>query len=104
MTGFFVTHWEAANSPTESLLFEIMTQQGLNPVSWSNRPHDTYSAHKHNYHKVIYVVRGSITFGLPAFKQKIELKVGDRLDLTAGTVHDAQVGADGVVCLEGHRE
>ena len=104
MTGLRVTRWEAANPPTESLLFQIMTQQKLNPFSWSNSPHDTYSAHKHNYHKVIYVVRGSITFGLPALKQKIELKAGDRLDLSAGIVHDAQVGAEGVVCLEGHQE
>jgi hypothetical protein len=104
MTGLRVTHWEAANPPTESLLLKIMTQQGLNPFSWSNEPYDTYSAHKHNYHKVIYVVQGSITFGLPTLKQKIELKAGDRLDLTAGTVHDAQVGSEGVTCLEGHRE
>jgi quercetin dioxygenase-like cupin family protein len=104
MTGILVTHWEAANPPTESLLFQIMIQQGLNPISWSNSPHDTYSAHKHNYHKVIYVVQGSITFGLPTLKQKVELKAGDRLDLSAGTVHDAQVGPEGVVCLEGHRE
>jgi uncharacterized protein YjlB len=104
MTGLRITHWEAANLPTESLLLEIMTQQGLDPISWSNGPHDTYSAHKHNYHKVIYVVRGSITFDLPALKQKIELKAGDRLDLDAGIVHNAQVGAEGVLCLEGHRE
>jgi quercetin dioxygenase-like cupin family protein len=104
MNNLQVTHWEAANPPTESLLMEIMKQQKLDPVSWSNRPHDRYSAHKHNYHKVIYVVRGSVTFGLPVLKRKIELKAGDRLDLPAGIVHDAEVGAEGVVCLEGHLE
>jgi hypothetical protein len=41
---------------------------------------------------------------LPTLKQKIELKAGDRLDLTAGMVHNAQVGPEGVICLEGHRE
>ncbi len=99
-----MTHWEAANQPTESLLMEIMRQQILNPVSWSNRPHDSYSAHKHNYHKVIYVVQGSIIFNLPVLKMKIELNAGDRLDLPAGIVHSAEVGAEGVVCLEGHVE
>ncbi len=97
-----VTPWEAANPPTEELLLAIMTEQGLNPYSWSNGPHDMYSAHKHDYNKVIYVVRGSITFGLPLLKKQVTLYPGDRLDLLAGTVHDAQVGADGVVCLEGH--
>jgi hypothetical protein len=102
--SFKVTLWEAANPPNEALLFQIMTEQGLNPYSWSNSPHDIYSAHKHNYDKVIYVVRGSITFGLPLLKKQITLCPGDRLDLMAGTVHDARVGPIGVVCLEGHQE
>ncbi len=102
MNDLHVTHWEAANAPTESLLLEIMRQQLLRPVSWSNRPHDTYSAHKHSFHKVIYVVSGTITFNLLVLKRKIELKKGDRLDLPANIVHSAEVGAEGVVCLEGH--
>jgi uncharacterized protein YjlB len=104
MHGVYVTRWEAANPPTESLLFEIMKQQGLNPHAWQNGPRDIYFAHKHNYHKVIYVVRGSITFGLPVFKKKIELNPGDCLKLPAGIVHDAEVGSEGVLCLEGHQE
>ena len=32
----------------------------------------------------------------------IDLEVGDRLDLPAGTRHDAVVGRDGVTCLEAH--
>ena len=104
-THFYrVTPWESASPPTEELLLRIMSEQGLNPYSWSNRPHDIYSAHKHTYNKVIYVVSGSITFGLPQLKKQVTLNPGDRLDLLAGTVHDANVGPDGVVCLEGHRE
>ena len=100
---FLVTPWEAASPPTEDLLLRIIKGQGLNPITWSNEPHDAYSAHKHNYNKVIYVVSGSITFGLPVVKRQVTLFPGDRLDIPAGTVHDAQVGADGVVCLEGHK-
>jgi hypothetical protein len=99
-----VTHWQAANPPTESLLMEIMKQQGLNPSSWSSRPHDTFSLRKHNYLKVIYVVRGSITYAFPVLKMKVPLKVGDRLELPAGLVYSVEVGADGVTCLEGHIE
>jgi quercetin dioxygenase-like cupin family protein len=63
-----------------------------------------YSAHSHSYNKVIYVVQGSITFGLPELAQHLTLKAGDRLDLPAGVVHDAEVGAQGVVCLEAHKD
>lgn len=61
-----------------------------------------YAAHSHSYDKVIYVVRGSITFGLPELDQQLTLKPGDRFDLPAGIIHNAVVGAQGVVCLEAH--
>ena len=80
-----------------------MAEEGLSPYAWSNGPHDIYSAHTHSYNKVIYVVQGSITFGLPELSKKLTLKAGDRLDLPAGTVHDANVGSQGVVCLEAHK-
>jgi quercetin dioxygenase-like cupin family protein len=51
---------------------------------------------------VIYVVRGSITFGLPELNQQLTLTAGDRLDLPAHVVHNAVVGSQGVVCLEAH--
>ena len=57
----------------------------------------------HSYDKVIYVVRGSITFGLPELGEKLTLKAGDRLDLSANTAHDAVVGPNGVLCLEAHK-
>lgn len=52
--------------------------------------------------KVIYVVRGSITFDLPATGVRLVMRAGDRLDLAAGVAHDAVVGAAGGVCLEAH--
>ena len=79
-----------------------MIDEGLTPYSWSNGPHDIYAAHSHSYNKVICVVEGSIVFGLPEENCKVTLNPGDRLDLPAGTVHDATVGAQGVVCLEAH--
>lgn len=80
-----------------------MADEGLAPYAWSNGAGDTYAAHMHGYNKVIYVVRGSITFGLPEFGQELRMKAGDRLDLPAGVLHNAQVGSDGVLCLEGHK-
>jgi uncharacterized protein YjlB len=98
-----VTPWADPLSPTQSSLWQRMSDEGLSPYSWSNGPHDVYSAHSHSYNKVIYVVQGTITFGLPELGQQLTLKAGDRLDLPAGIVHNATVGAQGVVCLEAHK-
>jgi len=98
-----VTPWSGSAPPTQSALWQLMTGEGLSPYLWSNGPHDTYSAHSHSYDKVIYVLQGSITFGLPELEQKLTLKAGDRLDLPANIVHDAVVGPQGVVCLEAHK-
>ncbi len=98
-----VTPWADPVAPTQSTLWQLMTDEGLNPYSWSNGPHDVYPAHSHPYNKVIYVVQGSITFGLPEWGKYFALKAGDRLDLPAGVVHEALVGVWGVVCLEAHR-
>ena len=99
-----VTPWADPVAPTQSTLWQLMADEGLDPYSWSNGPFDTYSAHSHAYNKVIYVVQGSITFGLPELGKQLTLKAGDRLDLPAGFMHDAHVGAQGVVCLEAHKD
>jgi uncharacterized protein YjlB len=99
-----VTPWADSVPPTQSTLWRLISDEGLSPYSWSNGPHDLYSAHSHSYNKVIYVVQGNITFGLPELEQKLTLKAGDRLDLPAGIIHDAAVGSQGVVCLEAHKD
>jgi uncharacterized protein YjlB len=75
---------------------------GFEAGAWSNGPGDRYAAHHHGYDKVLVVARGSITFGLPGHGQSHALTIGDRLDLPAGTSHDAVVGPSGVTCLEAH--
>jgi uncharacterized protein YjlB len=79
-----------------------LREQGLEPGSWSNGPNDRYAAHEHGYDKVLVCTAGSIRFGLPERGDTIDLVAGDRLDLPAGTAHDALVGPDGVTCLEAH--
>lgn len=103
MTAARVIPWEREQGPTEEKIREIYQAENLVPYRWSNGPGDVYAPHKHGYHKVIYVVRGSITFGLPATGEALELSAGDRLELPAGVVHDARVGPHGVVCLEAHQ-
>jgi quercetin dioxygenase-like cupin family protein len=85
----------------DDLVARLRTE-GLTPTSWANGPGDRYGAHEHGYDKVIAVERGSITFGLPETADTIELTAGDRLELPAGTRHDALVGRGGVACLEAH--
>ena len=86
----------------EDALRDRLDAEGLAPTAWGNGPLDRYAAHEHGYDKVIVVAAGSIRFGLPASGGGQDLAIGDRLDLPAGTVHDAVVGPDGVSCLEAH--
>ena len=81
-----------------------LVSEGLVAGGWTNQPGDRYAAHEHAYDKVIAVEAGSIRFGLRTggADTAVELKVGDRLDLPAGTSHDAVVGPGGVSCLEAH--
>ncbi len=95
--------WTDREPPTEATIRRILQTEGLQPYRWSNGPGDVYGAHAHSYHKVIYVVSGSITFGLPNEGQQVRLGPGDRLELPPGVIHDAVVGPEGVVCLEAHR-
>jgi hypothetical protein len=76
--------------------------QGLDPSPWSNGPGDRYAPHEHGFDKVLVCASGSIRFGLPDRRVTLDLVAGDRLDLPAGTRHDAFVGPGGVTCLEAH--
>jgi uncharacterized protein YjlB len=87
---------------TAADLRERLRQEGLQPGAWSNGPHDRYAAHEHGYDKVLVCERGSIRFGLPDLGSGADLREGDRLELPAGTRHDADVGPAGVTCLEAH--
>lgn len=79
-----------------------LRDEGLDPSPWSNGPGDRYAAHDHPYDKVLVCAAGAIVFGLPGEAARVRLAVGDRLDLPAGTRHDAAVGPEGVTCLEAH--
>jgi quercetin dioxygenase-like cupin family protein len=100
--GTTVTSWPGEGPASEAAIRRTLEAAGLDYYPWSNGPGDVYAAHAHAYNKVIYVARGSITFGLPATGERLTLRAGDRLDLPAGVVHDAVVGDAGVLCYEAH--
>jgi quercetin dioxygenase-like cupin family protein len=97
-----VNRWAGSSSPSEAEINKMLEEQGASGYRWSNAPGDTYSAHSHAYHKMICVIRGSITFGLPAENKEYSLSAGDQLELPAGTMHEALVGPEGVTCYESH--
>jgi quercetin dioxygenase-like cupin family protein len=92
--------YDASAMSESSGLRARLTTEGLEPGIWSNGPGDRYGSHDHRYDKVIVVEAGSIMFGVPT--GPIDLGEGDRLELLAGTAHDAVVGPRGVTCLEAH--
>ncbi len=98
-----IIRWPEEELPDEASLRSILADEDLHPYVWSNGPGDVYGAHSHSYHKVIYVIRGAITFGLPDSGDRVTLNSGDRLELPAGITHHAVVGQQGVACLEAHR-
>lgn len=97
-----IINWTSEIPPTEEELRERLTEEQLKVYSWSNDPNDVYAGHTHGYHKVLYVVKGSINFDLPTRNRSITLRAGDRLELPAGIRHSALVGPEGVTCLEAH--
>jgi len=72
------------------------------PRRWSGGPGEEYPWHGHGYHKILFVLAGSITFE-DEERRTYHLKAGDRLDIELGTEHTATAGPDGVECLESYR-
>lgn len=87
--------------PITKDLDAVFRAEGLTPRSWSNAPGDTYGWHEHPYHKVLYCLRGGITFHLR--EGDVALEPGDRLEIEPATEHAATVGPDGVACIEAPR-
>ena len=71
------------------------------PRFWGSGPGDRYGSHDHAFHKVLFCLAGSIVFHVDG--GDVELTAGDRLDLEAGTIHAATVGAEGCECVEASR-
>jgi quercetin dioxygenase-like cupin family protein len=101
--SLLIRRWDKDLPPQEAEIERLLAEEDLSGYRWSNAPGDNYAAHSHGYHKIIYVVRGSITIGLPDLGEQVELRAGDRLDLPAGVLHSALIGPRGVVCIEAHQ-
>lgn len=104
-----ILRWQEVTAPQEQQLRNRMQQEGLSPYAWSNGPGDYYAVHNHSYQKTLYCVRGSIRFSFPDASltpntpEFVDLTPGDCMILPAGVRHSAQVGSQGVTCLEATR-
>lgn len=86
----------------EAALLRQLAEEGWSGgYGWGNGPSERYPEHAHGYAKALICVRGDIVF-LTA-EGDVRLRLGDRLELDAGTAHSAVVGPDGVRCVEAHR-
>ncbi|MGH2719021.1 MAG: cupin domain-containing protein [Actinomycetota bacterium] len=106
---------EGPGAASEAAIRAAYAAEGLSPYAWGNGPGYRYGIHTHATHKVLYCVRGSITFTLGGATGdasgtggtggagSVTMHQGDRLDLPAGTAHGAVVGPEGVTCLEAHK-
>ena len=97
-----VTPWDKEEPPTEETLAEQLSEQELRLYHWSSPPDGVFAGHTHGYHKVLFVIDGSIKFEFPTRHETVALGAGDRLDLPAGVRHSAVVGLEGVKCMEAH--
>ncbi len=98
-----VVRWAGPAAPSEHAILTVFQHEAMAPRPWSNGPFDRYAPHRHGYHKLLYCVRGSITFVLHPSGRAIELRPGDRMELPRDTEHSAVVGPQGVACIEGYR-
>ena len=98
--GVELVRWPHARSLPEEEVVRFFQARKLRFSRWSNGPDEIFSLHTHPYRKILYCLRGSISFTLPDAGESVALRAGDRLILPSGLRHGAVVGPDGVTCIE----
>jgi quercetin dioxygenase-like cupin family protein len=95
-----LVRWPHARPLPEEEVARFFHARKLPYSRWSNGPNEVYTLHTHAYRKVLFCVRGGITFTLPDLGETVELGPGDRFTLLPGVRHGAVVGPEGVTCIE----
>jgi quercetin dioxygenase-like cupin family protein len=98
--GVEIVRWPHKRPLPEEEVVRFFQDRQLRYSRWSNGPKEVYNLHAHSYRKILYCLRGSISFTLPDAGASVALQPGDRLILSSGVRHGAVVGPDGVTCIE----
>ncbi|NDJ85469.1 MAG: cupin [Chloroflexi bacterium] len=96
-----VVRWRGGQHPTLALMKQNLENHGLRPFKWSKQANYRYGVRSHGYTKSLYCVEGSVEIFVPESRQRITLRVGDRVDIPKGVRHSITVGQNGATCLEG---
>lgn len=98
--NILVTRWQQAMPPSSQNIAKLMKAQGLRPYMWTRQGNYRYAVTSHSTDKVLFVIEGSIEVQFPDLNQSLSLRVGDRIDIVAGTRHAINIGHRGAICAE----
>ena len=85
-------------NPSHAELEKWLRAESMSPFVATMGPGDYAPAHAHDYDEARVIVSGKIEFEIAG--KKYVLGAGERMDLAAGTEHDARtVGSENVVML-----
>lgn len=99
-TSAEVVRWQGSQHPTMSSITRLMEKDGMRPYDWKATPNKQYPTTSNNFHRILYVVSGTLEVNLPDENHRYSLKVGDRLIVPAGIRYSLVVGPQGASCLE----
>ncbi|MBC7693264.1 MAG: cupin domain-containing protein [Methylotenera sp.] len=110
-SGVRFVPWTLPEAPSEQEAEAKLHQEGYESFRWHDVPGVEYPRHRHEYDECLWILKGEITFnipaaaGVPSVSQTFSLKPGDRLYLPARTAHTAIVpDAAGVTYLVGQKK
>lgn len=95
-----IRRWSGGQHPTMANITQKMQAEGLRPYMWMNMPNHRYAIRSHGYHKVLYVIDGTLELIFPDSNERTKLRAGDRVDIKAGVRHGTIVGTSGAKCVE----
>lgn len=95
-----VQRWQGGQHPSVSAINRMLRKEELRPYMWENAANHRYAVRTHGYHKVLYVINGTLDITLPDSNEQVRLKGGDRIDIPAGTRHGTIIGSGGAKCVE----
>jgi len=96
-----ITRWRGGQHPTLEIITRRMREEGFRPYVWVNAPNFRYSPRSHGHDKTLYCVQGSLEVIFPETKQRVTLRVGDRIDVPRRVRYSAIIGPSGAQCVEG---